>query len=62
MKKIGLIFLIMLVAGLAACSSPERQAYEKNHALWELQGIRHYRFHYEIGCNCPWRGADAIGN
>ena len=55
MKKIGLIFLIMLVAGLAACSSPERQAYEKNHALWESQGVRHYRIHYEIGCNCPWR-------
>jgi Family of unknown function (DUF6174) len=54
MKKIGWIFLIILVAGLPACSSPERQAYEKNHTLWESQAIRHYRIHFEIGCMCPW--------
>ncbi len=54
MKKIGLIILIFLVAILPACSSVERQAYEKNHSLWEAQGIRHYRFHFRIGCMCPW--------
>jgi hypothetical protein len=55
MKKTGLILLIILLAFLPACSSAERQAFEKNHSLWESQDIQHYRFHYEISCNCPWR-------
>jgi hypothetical protein len=54
MKKIGLICLICLVAVLPACSSADRQAFEKNHALWESQAIRHYRFNLKIGCMCPW--------
>jgi hypothetical protein len=54
MKKIGLIVLICLVAVLPACSSAERQAYEKNHSLWEAQSIHNYRFNLKIGCMCPW--------
>ena len=55
MKKIGLILLICLVALLTACNSAERQAFEKNQAVWKAQAIPNYRFHFEIGCNCPWR-------
>lgn len=54
MKRIGWILLICLVALLTACSSPNRQAFEKNQAVWEAQAIPHYRFHYKMGCMCPW--------
>jgi hypothetical protein len=54
MKRIGWILLICLVALLTACSSAERQAFEKNHALWEAQAIPHYRLHFKMGCMCPW--------
>ena len=54
MKKIGWILLICLVAVLPACSPVERQAFEKNHSVWEAQAIQHYRIHFRIGCNCPW--------
>lgn len=55
MKTTVLIFLIFLVASLAGCASPNRQAYEKNLALWKSQSINHYRFDLNIGCLCPWR-------
>jgi hypothetical protein len=54
MKRIGWILLICLVALLTACSSAERQAFEKNQAVWEAQAIPHYRFHFKMGCMCPW--------
>jgi hypothetical protein len=54
MKKLGLICLVFVVAFLAACNSAERQAYEKNLALWQSQAIPHYRFDLKVGCNCPW--------
>ena len=56
MKRIGWILLICLVAALTACSSEERQALEKNQAVWETQAIQHYRFNLRIGCMCPWIG------
>ena len=54
MKKNGLIFLLFLVGFLSACNSAERQAYEKNLAVWQSQAIQHYRFELKVGCNCPW--------
>ena len=54
MKKTGLIFLIFLAAVLSACSTPNHRVYANNRSLWEAQGIQHYRFNFEIGCNCPW--------
>jgi hypothetical protein len=54
MKKLGLIFIILLVAFLPACSSSDGQAYQKNLALWESKGIQHYRLNLKIGCLCPW--------
>jgi hypothetical protein len=54
MKKLGLIFIILLVAFLTSCSSQNREAYEKNLALWESKAIQHYRFNLKVGCNCPW--------
>ena len=54
MKKPGVIFLIFLVAILAACGASQRPAFEQNRSLWESQAIHHYRFNLRIGCNCPW--------
>jgi hypothetical protein len=54
MKKIGLIFLIFLIAFLSACGASQRPALEQNRSLWESQAILHYRFNLKIGCNCPW--------
>lgn len=54
MKKLGLILLILLVAFLTACSSQNRQAYDKNLALWKSKGVQHYRFDLKVGCFCPW--------
>ena len=56
MKKTGLICLVFVVAFLTACNSAERQAYEKNLALWQSQAIQHYRFDLKVGCMCPWSG------
>jgi hypothetical protein len=56
-KKIILFCLVFFISAacLSTCASPQRPAFEKNLALWESQNIQHYRFHLEIGCNCPWR-------
>ncbi len=54
MQKLGLIFLVVLVASLSACNASQRRAFEQNLSLWESQGIQHYRFDLKIGCNCPW--------
>jgi len=57
MKKIALLCLVFFISAacLSMCSPAERQAFEKNRALWESQAIQHYRIHFTIGCNCPWR-------
>jgi hypothetical protein len=57
MKKIFLLCLIIFIttACLSTCGSPQRPAFERNLALWQSLDIQHYRFHLEIGCNCPWR-------
>jgi hypothetical protein len=54
MKKIALIFLVILAACLSACGGPERKVYEQNRSLWDSQAIQHYRFNLNISCNCPW--------
>jgi hypothetical protein len=54
MRKLGMIFLVFLVACLSACDASQRRAFEQNHSLWESQAIQHYRFDLGIGCNCPW--------
>ncbi len=56
MKKLGLIFIVLLVAFLPACSSTNRQAYDKNLSLWKSKGVQHYRFNLKVGCFCPWTG------
>jgi len=54
MKKPGVIFLIILIAFLAACGASQRAALEHNRSLWKSQAIQHYRFNLKVGCNCPW--------
>jgi len=56
MKKIALLCLVFLISAacLSMCGSPHRPAYKQARSLWESQNIQHYRFHLEIGCNCPW--------
>jgi hypothetical protein len=57
MKKIALLCLVFFISAacLSTCGSSQRPAYKQARSLWESQGIEHYRFHFEIGCNCPWR-------
>ena len=64
MKKIALLCLVFFISAacLSTCGSPQRQTYKQARSLWESQGIEHYRFHLEIGCNCPWHSDDAAGN
>jgi len=56
MKKLGLLIILLLVVLLTSCSSQNREAYEKNLALWKSKPVQHYRFNLKIGCMCPWSG------
>lgn len=52
MKKLILIFLVLI---LAACSTTTASEADKNREKWELAGVTHYRYSLTISCFCAFR-------
>jgi hypothetical protein len=52
MKKQALLVIALVALLVSACSPASQSPLDRNRALWEAQGIRHYRFDLTIGCFC----------
>jgi hypothetical protein len=54
-QQLRKVILIGLTLVLAACIlSPNQSPLTSDHAKWEEQNARHYRFDLSIGCFCPF--------